>query len=96
MTFTERAVTETGDWLFAVAASDHLPAVEGLIAVRGYVSDGRPPEEVALMERAQSYGARAVFFETARHGRAPVAQALIFDGRDEPDDDRFAELHRRL
>lgn len=96
MSFVDSVASETADWLFSIGASADLPAVDGLVAVDSYVAAGRPPEEVALMERARAYGARAVFFEAARHGRAPVAQALIFDKRDEPDDTRFAELHRRL
>ncbi|PZR07946.1 MAG: SAM-dependent methyltransferase [Azospirillum brasilense] len=48
------------------------------------------------MEKARSYGARAVFFEAERHGRSAVAQAFIFDADDEPDDVQFAELHKRL
>src|SRR3546814_13363738 len=67
-----------------------------ILAVDGYEVAGRPPEEVALMEKARAYGARAVFFEAARHGRTQVAQALIFDGRSHPDETQFAELHKRL
>ncbi|RWB26425.1 MAG: SAM-dependent methyltransferase [Mesorhizobium sp.] len=48
------------------------------------------------MEKARDYGARAVFFEAARHGRAPVAQAFVFDVNTAPDDGDFAELHKRL
>ena len=84
------------DWLFSIADDRRLPMVDGLVAVEGYNRAGRPPEEVALMEKARSYGARAVFFEAERHGRAAVAQAFVFDASDEPDDARFAELHRRL
>lgn len=48
------------------------------------------------MEKAQGYGATAVFFEAGRNGKPPVAQAFVFvaDGS-EPKED-FAELHRRL
>jgi hypothetical protein len=88
--------TEPADWLFAIAEAPVLPAVDGLVPVAGYDRAGRPPEEVAIMEKALSYGARAVFFEAARHGRPAVAQAFIFDATDEPDDARFAELHKRL
>src|SRR3546814_6473198 len=48
------------------------------------------------MEKAHSYGARAVFFEAERNGRAPVPQAFIFDANDGLDDANFAELHKRL
>lgn len=83
------------EWLFSIGENAYLPSVDGLVAVEGYVPAGRAPEEVAIMEKARAYGARAVFFEAGRHGRAPVAQALIFDAGD-GDDDRFAELHKRL
>ena len=48
------------------------------------------------MEKAAAYGARAVFFESGRHGRTPVAQAFIFDSADGLDDAAFAALHKRL
>lgn len=83
-------------WLFSIGESRVIPMVDGLVAVEGYDHAGRSPDEVAIMEKARSYGARAVFFEAQRHGRAAVVQAFIFDARDEPDDARFAELHRRL
>lgn len=83
-------------WLFAVGEGGDVPTVDGLVAVADYVRDGRPPEEVAVVEKAAAYGARAVFFEAGRHGRAPVAQALVFDIADHRDDGQFAELHKRL
>lgn len=83
------------EWLFSVGTGE-LPFVDGLVEVDGYDVTGRPPEEVELMEKARAYGARAVFFEASRNGRAQVAQALIFDGRDHPDETQFAELHKRL
>lgn len=84
------------DWLFAIGGGEELPGVDGLVAVANYVPDGRPPEEVAVVEKAATYGARAVFFEAGRHGRAAVAQALVFDIADHRDDQQFAELHKRL
>ncbi|ODT15217.1 MAG: N-6 DNA methylase [Kaistia sp. SCN 65-12] len=48
------------------------------------------------MERALSYGARAVFFEARRQGHPPVVQAFIFDASEHPDEARFAEVHKRL
>ena len=83
------------EWLFAIGVGD-LPVAEGLVAVHGFDPYGRLPDVVALVERAQTYGARAVLFEAERHGRAPVAQAFIFDERDHADDKAFAELHKRL
>lgn len=84
------------DWLFSIRNGRDAPHVDGLVAVDNYDYNGRPPEEVSIMEKAGAYGARAVFFEAARHGKAPVAQAFIFNADDEPDDTRFAELHKRL
>jgi hypothetical protein len=84
------------DWLFAVGEGRDFPSVDGLVEVDGYDPAGRAPEEVAVMERAGDYGARAVFFEAARHGRAPVAQAFVFDKSTAVEDREFAELHKRL
>ena len=95
----DAAVTpvEAADWLFSIAKGEPIPALDGLIAVSGYERAGRPPEEVAIMEKAVSYGARAVFFEASRHGKAQIAQAFIFDARDDGlNDDEFAVLHKRL
>ncbi|MCY3753349.1 MAG: N-6 DNA methylase [Alphaproteobacteria bacterium] len=83
------------DWLFAIGEGSASPEVDGLVAIDGYDPLGRPPEEVGLMERARDYGAFAVFFEASRHGRAPVAQALVFKTVT-PDDNAFAKLHQRL
>lgn len=85
-----------GGWLFAIGSGGDLPAIEGLVAVDGFDPLVHAPDEVAVIERARAYGARAVFFEAQRHGKAPVAQAFIFDVRDHPDDAKFAELHKRL
>ena len=90
------APPEAADWLFSIADNDAIPALDGLMAVAGYDRAGRPPEEVAIMEKAASYGARAVFFEASRHGRASIAQAFVFDVRDGLDDQAFAALHKRL
>lgn len=93
---SESSAQETADWLFSISDGRGLPSIDGLVAVENYDRVGRPPEEVAIMEKAHSYGARAVLFEAERHGRAPVPQAFIFDANDGLDDDRFAELHKRL
>ena len=53
-------------------------AVEGLVLVQAYRRDGRPPEEVVLMEKAREYGAPAVFFEAGRTGKRSVPQAFLF------------------
>ncbi len=78
---------------------DHLATkhpADGLIPVEGYDPDGRPPEEVAMMEHAGRYKAQAVFFEASRSGRAPVAQAFIFISDGSDDDPEFGKLHQRL
>jgi hypothetical protein len=83
-------------WLFDLNGNSEGEPVDGLVPVEGYRHDQRPPEETAIMEKAQAYGAHAVFFEASRHGKPAVAQAFIFVS-DGPDDDHlFAELHKRL
>ncbi|RYD84974.1 MAG: SAM-dependent methyltransferase [Verrucomicrobiaceae bacterium] len=47
------------------------------------------------MERAELYGAKAVFFEGKAEGRSRVAQAFIFV-ESHVDEDYFAEIHGRL
>lgn len=71
-------------------------AVDGLVPVKGYGKDGRPPEEVAIMEKAQDYEATAVFFEAGRDGRPPLAQAFVFVSDGPARDESFARLHQRL
>jgi len=83
------------DWLANLDA-DTLTSVDGLVPVRGYQPEGRPPEEVAMMEKAGTYGANAVFFEAGRNGRAPMAQAFVFLSDGPVKDQAFAELHKRL
>lgn len=80
---------------------DHLsdPAaghVEGLVLVGSYVNDGRPPEEVVMMEKAREYGAQAVFFEASRNGKRSVAQAFIFIAEGPEKNQEFAEIHKKL
>ena len=68
-----------GNWLLELNhATVATATVEGLIPVAGYDRSGKRPEEVAVMEKAASYDAQAVFFEAGRNGRAPVPQAFIF------------------
>jgi hypothetical protein len=83
-------------WLIDVGSASKGAAVDGLVLVAGYERDGRPPEEVAMMEKAESYGAHSVFFEVGRNGRPPVAQAFVFLSDGSPNDTEFAELHKRL
>ncbi|MFC6327700.1 HsdM family class I SAM-dependent methyltransferase [Alloalcanivorax gelatiniphagus] len=97
MTLDEPCASQASvDWLLPAGDGRRVSHIDGLVTVSDYDYRGRPPEEVSIMEKARSYGARAVFFEASRHGRAPVAQAFIFDSGDDPDDPGFAELHKRL
>jgi hypothetical protein len=83
-------------WLIEIEESGKSPNVDGLLSVTDYDRNGRPPEEVAVMEKAKAYGAHAVFFEASRNDRAPVAQAFVFVSNGPADDPNFGELHRRL
>lgn len=97
MTMQESSAAFAGaQWLFAIGDDAGVPSVDGLVSVAEFDPHGQRPEVVAMVERARSYGARAVFFEAQRHGHPPVAQAFIFDAKDHPDERRFAELHKRL
>lgn len=70
--------------------------VKGLVPVYGYQPDGRPPEEVAIMEKAAEYGADAVFFELEQYGRRASVQAFIYGANTLTNDKDFAERHRKL
>lgn len=71
-------------------------SVAGLVLVDKYTKDGRPPEEVVMIEKACEYGAHAVFFEARRNDKQAVAQAFIFVA-DGPEEDRaFALTHKKL
>jgi N-6 DNA Methylase len=83
-------------WLIDLGGAAGSMPVAGLVPVAGYQRQGRPPEEVAMMEKAEGYGAYAVFFEAGRNGRPPVAQAFIFVSDGSANDVRFAQLHQRL
>lgn len=89
-------MSDRGRWLFELGKTASSAAIDGLVLVNGYSREGRPPEEVAVMEKAAFYKAHSVFFEYGRNGRPPVAQAFVYlsDGAD--DDDAFAEMHKRL
>jgi N-6 DNA Methylase len=87
---------ERAKWLIELDGRSPHPDVDGLVSVTDYDRDGRPPEEVAVMEKAKTYGAHAVFFEASRNDRPPVAQAFVFVSDGPADDPSFGELHRRL
>ena len=80
-------------WLIDLGEAAKGAAVDGLVLVRDYQRDGRPPEEIAMMEKAKTYGADAVFFEAERKGRPPVAQAFVFVSNGPANDPAFAETH---
>ena len=82
-------------WLLELGTAS-AEAVDGLVRVAGYKADTRPPEEVAMVEKAAAYGAHGVFFEAGRNGGPPVAQAFIFVSDGPADDPAFGELHKRL
>ncbi len=83
-------------WLIDLGGAAKGAAVDGLVLVRGYQRDGRPPEEIAMIEKAKTYGADAVFFEAERKGRPPVAQAFVFVSNGPEIDPAFGETHKRL
>ena len=83
-------------WLIDLGGAAAGKTVDGLVPVKGYHRNGRPPEEVAMMEKAEAYNAHAVFFEAGRNGRPPVAQAFVFVSDGPANDPEFAGLHRRL
>lgn len=89
-------MTDRGQWLVDMGGAAGGPSVDGLVRVRGYRREGRPPEEAAMIEKAAAYGAHAVFFEAARNGRPATAQAFIFISDGPEDSPEFAVLHKRL
>lgn len=89
-------MSDRGQWLMNLGVPGNGAAVDGLVPVKGYLKSGRPPEEVAMMEKAEDYSATAVFFEAGRDGRPPVAQAFVYVSNGPVRDQAFADLHRRL
>lgn len=89
-------VSDRRQWLTYLGKSESDASVDGMVSVRGYARDMRPPEEVTIMEKAVEYGASAVFFEAGRNGSPPRAQAFIYVADDSSDDQAFAELHKKL
>ncbi|ADJ22179.1 N-6 DNA methylase [Hyphomicrobium denitrificans ATCC 51888] len=87
---------EPNRWFVQLDQANAAQQIDGLVIVDGYDRNGRPPEEVATIEKARFYKAHSVFFEVGRNGRAPVPQAFVFVSRDGGDDEEFADLHKRL
>jgi hypothetical protein len=85
-----------GHWLMDFGVTGSNAAVDGLVPVRDYTKTGKPPEEVAVMEKAEHYDADAVFFEAPRDGKPPVAQAFIYRSDGPAEDADFAKLHQQL
>lgn len=83
-------------WLHLLERAGRPTGLGGIVAVQGYDRTGRPPEEVALMEKAKAYEAQAVFFEAPRDGKPAEAQAFIYRGDGSPKSDEFAVLHQKL
>lgn len=83
-------------WFFDLRDESRIGTVDGLISVSRYSGAGRPPEEAAVMDKARTYKADAVFFEAARGDHPPVAQAFVFVSDGPKVDKDFAELHKRL
>lgn len=92
----DRTMGDSPAWWDAWLQPDSVVQIEGLVRVRGYQPDSRPPEEVAVMEKATEYGADAVFFELEQYGRRASAQAFIYGSNTLTDDQDFAEHHRKL
>jgi hypothetical protein len=83
-------------WLIDLAETGSAGGVDGLVPVKDYRKIDQPPEVVAIMEKAEDYGATAVFFEAGHDGRPDVAQAFIFRSDGPVEDLNFARLHWRL
>lgn len=82
-------------WWKAMSPNAESRPVDGLILVAPYkASRATAPEEVIVMERARQYGAMAVFFSAPQAGKAPTAQAFVYDER--LSDGEFAALHKKL
>jgi N-6 DNA Methylase len=83
-------------WLFDLEDDNAKATVDGLVLVESYSAVGRPPEEVATMEKARAYRAHSVFFEASLNDRPPIAQAFVYISTGPQDDAQFGALHRRL
>ncbi len=86
--------TSVATWLERLGEDE--TAIDGIVCVADYVPDGRPPEEVVMMERAVTYGAHAVFFEAGTKDKPGTAQAFIFLSDGPANDPEFAKVHKRL
>ena len=96
MTLQASHAANEAEWLYEFDRSRPPFTTDGLVRVEDYDPAGRPPEEVAVIERASAYQAHSVFFEAGRNGRAPTPQAFLYTSTDRSDDNHFAQLHKRL
>lgn len=70
-------------------------SVSGLVPVKGYKRLDLSPDQIVVMERAQKYGADAVFFSGTDDTAGFLPQAFIYRSSDTTDEE-FAQLHRQL
>lgn len=92
---TALQISNPRQWLINLSSTGGA-TVDGLVPVKDYRKDGRPPEEVAVMEKAEDYGATAVFFEAGRESKPPSPQAFVYVSDGPAHDPGFAQLHQRL
>ena len=85
-----------GQWLFDFGNADAGIVADGIFTVKTFNSADQLPEVVAVMEKAKHYKADGVFFEAAREGKPPIAQAFIYRENGAARDQDFAKLHQRL
>lgn len=83
-------------WLIELSGEDTKSSVDGLVLVKSFRALDLPPEQYAMMEKAESYEAHSVFFEASRNNRSPVAQAFIYVSDHPGESQDFAALHKRL
>lgn len=89
-------VENPANWLIELSNKDSKSSIDGLVLVNGFRALDLPPEQYAMMEKAEGYGAHSVFFEASRNNRSPVAQAFIYVSDHLGASDEFALLHKRL
>lgn len=102
--FRESAETEIvtvraenpANWLIELSNEGVKSSVDGLVLVNGFRELDLPPEQYAMMEKAEGYEAHSVFFEASRNNRSPVAQAFIYVSDTPGESTEFAYLHKRL
>lgn len=89
-------MSDLGQWLFSIGVTGSGTAVDGLVPVANFRKVNLLPEQVTVMEKAEFYDAAAVFFEAARDGKPPIAQAFIYRTDGPVRDPSFAKRHQQL